>query len=117
MNRYEKGSLGESIAEKYLKKHGYKIIEKNYRASKLAEIDIIAINNGVTVFVEVKLRESIKRGLGREAVTPKKQQHIRYAAQHYMCTVLKKEVECRFDVVEITFEGTEADIKLIKNAF
>jgi putative endonuclease len=117
MNFREIGTLGEEIAEKYLKEQGYKIIEKNYHASRLSEIDIIARHNKLLVFVEVKLRTNLSRGYGREAVTKKKQENIRYGAQHYMYCKLKKEENCRFDVLEITMLEGEPQIRLIENAF
>lgn len=117
MNLRRIGALGEEIAEKYLKQQGYQIIEKNYHASKFSEIDIIARHNGMLVFIEVKMRNSLKQGYGREAVTKRKQDNIRYGAEHYMCFKLKKEETCRFDVLEITVLENEQELKLIENAF
>lgn len=117
MNLRKVGAQGEEIAEKYLKQQGYKILEKNYHASRFSEIDIIARHNKMLVFVEVKLRTSLKQGYGREAVTKRKQDNIRYGAEHYMCFKLKKEETCRFDVLEITLIDNEQRIKLIENAF
>lgn len=117
MNLRNVGAVGEDIAEKYLKKQGYKIIERNYHASRFSEIDIIARHKKLLVFVEVKMRTSLKNGYGREAVTQKKQENIRYGAQHYMCCRLKKEENCRFDVLEITVVDDVPQIKLIENAF
>ena len=117
MNLRQVGSLGEELAEKYLKKQGYKILEKNYHASKFSEIDIVARHKNMLVFIEVKLRTSLKAGYGREAVTKRKQDNIRFGAQHYMCYKLKKEETCRFDVLEITFDDTVPQIQLIQNAF
>ncbi len=117
MNNREKGAIGETIAIKYLKKQGYKIITTNYRASKVAEIDIIAKDKDILVFIEVKMRYSTFAGYGREAVTKQKQQHIRFAANHYLVTKVKKEVPLRFDVIEITLLGDESTIELIQNAF
>lgn len=117
MNNKEKGLMGENIAQSYLKKQGYKIIETNYRASKLAEIDIIAKHKGILVFVEVKMRLSTTNGFGREAVTKEKQRHIRFAATHYLTYKIKKEVSVRFDVLEITFLNELPEIELIQNAF
>ncbi|MBE7092310.1 MAG: YraN family protein [Clostridiales bacterium] len=117
MNKREKGFLGESIAQKYLKKQGYKIVETNYHASKFAEIDIIAKHKDYLVFIEVKMRFSTVKGYGREAVTVKKQQNIRFAAQHYLIYKIKQDVPVRFDVLEITSLGDVPEIQLIQNAF
>ena len=53
------GKNGEEIARKYLEKHGFKIIETNKRFSKTCEIDIIAEEKGIIVFVEVRKRNYI----------------------------------------------------------
>ncbi len=117
MNNKETGNYGESIAAGYLKKNGYKIIETNFRVHNIAEIDIIATEKKTLVFVEVKLRRSLKYGYGREAVTKQKQHKIRLAAEYYVMTHKLSDVLCRFDVVEITVLGDDVGIELIKNAF
>ncbi|HFU75474.1 MAG TPA: YraN family protein [Campylobacterales bacterium] len=50
----QSGNLSEDIAVSYIEKLGYKVIERNYYARKLGEIDIIATYNGVWHFIEVK---------------------------------------------------------------
>jgi len=50
----KKGSQNEKIAISFIENLGFEIVEKNYYAKKLGEIDIIAINNGVWHFIEVK---------------------------------------------------------------
>lgn len=117
MNTRNKGNIGETLAKKYLKKLGYKIICENYHASKMAEIDLIAKDKDFLVFVEVKLRYNTLTGYGREAVTKQKQQNIIYGAKHYLTTVVKKEVPVRFDVIEITFTDEIPEIEHIQNAF
>ncbi len=113
------GKQGEGLAEKYLKRQGYKIIEANYRCS-LGELDIIANDRGVLVFVEVKTRVSATQGLPQEAVTPAKQRKIGQIALNYLSQHgLQDKVDCRFDVVAIhlSTEGKTDRIELIKNAF
>ncbi|MEE8424042.1 MAG: YraN family protein, partial [Thermodesulfobacteriota bacterium] len=69
------GAMGEELASKFLKKQGYKIVEKNFRTS-LGEIDIIALDKGTITFVEVKTRKSTAFGYPQEAVGLKKQKKI-----------------------------------------
>ena len=104
------GAKGERLAVKYLKKQGYKILEKNYR-TPFCEVDIIAKCGDVLCFCEVKTRNSDVYGSPSEAVNHTKQQRYINAAHHYLngnedCTV-------RFDIIEV-FRG---EVNHIENAF
>lgn len=92
------GRSGERKAAKFLSRKGYKILELNYRC-RFGEIDIIAADGDVTVFVEVKTRSSDKFGLGYESVVRSKQDKLMKTAQHYMME--NGESPARFDVVSI----------------
>ena len=105
------GRTGEDVACKYLKKHGYKIVERNYK-TPFGEADIIAYRKGVYAFVEVKARETDAFGLPTEAVTQAKQQRYRLIARHY-CMVVGKELPIRFDVASIL----GGDVEYFENAF
>jgi len=76
------GAWGESVAVKNLEEHGYNILARNTR-TPFGEIDIIAEKDGITIFVEVKTRTSSKYGPPEIAVTPRKQEHMLSAAEHY----------------------------------
>ncbi len=98
----QKGNIGESQAEFYLKQQGYVILEKNYR-NNLGEVDIIAKQNNCYVFVEVKQRSSSRFGSPKEAITTKKQHNIRNVAISYLKSKnLFEKVQMRFDCIEIT---------------
>lgn len=105
------GRQGEDAAVKYLKKHGYKILERNY-VTPFGEADVVAYKDGWYCFVEVKTRESDVYGLPAEAVTRQKQQRYRQIAKYY-CTVRRKELPCRYDVASI-FDG---GLEYYENAF
>ena len=62
------GEKGEEIAMLHLKQQGYRILEQNFR-TKLGEIDIVAVDSGSLVFVEVKTRRGITHGSPLEAIT------------------------------------------------
>lgn len=109
---YAKGKYGEALAEKFLLKQKYKIIERNYR-NKIGEIDLIAKDDTVLVFVEVKFRSSAVFGLPREAVNAHKIQKIQNAALLFLQEKGLENQEIRFDVVDILGET----ITHIKNAF
>jgi putative endonuclease len=76
------GSWGESVTAKYLEEHGYKVLARNVR-TPYGEIDIIAQKDGFTIFVEVKTRTSRSLGPPEISVTPRKQEHMVAAAEHY----------------------------------
>ena len=106
------GGKGEILAEKFLKKQNYKILERNYQ-NKIGEIDIITQDKDTLVFVEVKARETCLFGRPCEAITPYKQNKIRGVASYYLMMNNLRDTDCRFDVVEIVGE----EINHIKNAF
>jgi len=112
------GNEGEKLAEKYLKRKGYKIIQKNYRC-KLGEIDIIAEQNKVIVFVEVRTKQSEKLGLPQYSINTAKKGQISKAALWYIKEKKIVNQTCRFDVIAITYPSNsqEPHIEHIENAF
>ena len=117
LNRQQNfGKKSELIATTHLKKHGYKILEQNYR-TKLGEIDIIAKDQDTLVFVEVKARSSNRFGNPKWAVTPKKQRKVSMVALLYIKSTKQSNVKARFDVVAISSAKDNPSIEIIKNAF
>jgi putative endonuclease len=114
--RQQFGKRSENLAVWYLKKNGYKILEQNYR-TQLGEIDIIAREKKVIVFVEVKSRKSIRYGNPKWAVTLKKQRKISMVALQYLKSIRQTDARARFDVVAITSNRDEPQIEIVKNAF
>ncbi|MGC8594567.1 MAG: YraN family protein [Candidatus Kryptoniota bacterium] len=111
------GVLGENLAEKFLQKSGYEIIERNYRFGHL-EIDIIARKDRVISFVEVKTRKSLSFGKGEEAVNERKQNHLRKVAEHFIAThEINESVDFRFDIIVIEISRNSTWIRMIENAF
>lgn len=109
---YLKGKKQEAIAQNFLKKKGYKILESNF-STKIGEIDIVAKDKNVIVFVEVKYRTTDGFGLPREAVNSYKQNKIKKVATLYLKINKLEEKDIRFDVIDILGE----DITHIQNAF
>ena len=110
------GKESESLAIRYLKKNGYKILEQNYR-NKLGEIDVIAKEKGTLVFVEVKARKTHVFGNPKWAVTPKKQRKISMVALYYLKATKQIHVKARFDVIALSLAKDNPQIEIIKNAF
>ena len=78
-----RGAWGEQVARVYLERHGYVILETNFR-TRLGEIDIIAQDGKYTVFAEVKTRKNDRFAAAREHVTPAKQARILAAAEEWL---------------------------------
>lgn len=81
--RQSLGHLGESIAAVFLEKNGYTILERNYR-TPYGEIDLIVMRNDVIVFVEVKTRANSSLGPPEISITPRKEEHMRNAADYFI---------------------------------
>ena len=111
--------FGEDQAFIYLQKHGYKIIERNYRKT-YGEIDIVAIDeslpNKVLAFVEVKTRTSNAFGSPLEAIGYFKLRSLIKTAQYYKLTHRNLPESLRIDAVSIILSGNEVqNIELTKN--
>jgi len=112
----ELGKRGEEIAIAFLKKHHYKILEKNFRC-KFGEIDIIAIEGRTLVFIEVKTRASLAYGSPQMSVTVKKRQQLLKVALYYLQMKKLFDQDARFDVVAIEMTPEKSRVELIRNAF
>jgi putative endonuclease len=112
----ETGKKGEALAVNFLQKNGFDILETNWRFRKL-EVDIIAKEKDVLVFVEVKTRSTDFFGHPEEFVDPAKEKHLAKAAAEYMA-LIKHDWAIRFDVVAIVLKNNnDWDLKHIKDAF
>lgn len=113
MNTKIIGRLGENQAREFVKKElGFKILACNY-STDVGEIDIIAKDKDIIVFIEVKKRESLKFGRPAEAVNLHKQNKIRRVAEGFLQENNLFESFVRFDVLEIL----DNEINYISNAF
>ena len=112
------GTKGEHLAVKFLKKKGYKILQRNYRC-RIGEIDIVCYDHGTIVFVEVKTRRSDKYGQPEISITEAKKRQIIKIATHYVAEKKIEGIVLRFDVVSIFYSPNEKHptITLFNNAF
>ena len=102
MRKYCKnvGNAGEEFAARVLEDAGYVILERNYR-TKIGEIDIIALKDGVMHFIEVKTRNGNQYGYPSESISTAKQSRIRKTAELYLQRRRMKWQKISFDVYEI----------------
>ncbi|MFZ1290962.1 MAG: YraN family protein [Melioribacteraceae bacterium] len=116
-NKKETGDRGEKIAFDLLNEKGFEIIEKNYHYGH-GEIDIIAKDKNILVFVEVKTRKNLEFGEPELAVTKNKQRQIRKIAEAYLYEKEIKDIDCRIDVIGILLnKNLPPKITYIENAF
>ena len=117
MKRRDVGILGEKLAQDFLKKRGYRILETNYRCPE-GEIDIVARYKDFLVFVEVRTKTSLKFGSPEESITFAKKERMRAAAFHYQQMHDNLPPLWRIDVVAVELDKKEkpSRIELIENA-
>ena len=111
------GRRGENIAARHLRRSGYKVLYRNFRAQKGGEVDIVCRDKDTLVFVEVKTRRSDQFGAPAEAVTPFKQQLIARGALEWLKLLGHPDILFRFDIAEVLVTGGESEVNVIKDAF
>jgi putative endonuclease len=115
--RKETGDRGEDLAANMLEKSGFEILERNYRYGH-GEIDIIAKESGILVFIEVKTRKNLEFGRPESGITKNKQRQIRKIAEAYLYEKRISDVDCRIDLVAVLLKkNLPPEINHIKNAF
>jgi putative endonuclease len=108
------GNWGESVTAGYLEERGYSVVARNIR-TPYGEIDIVAQKDGFTIFVEVKTRTSSSLGPPEISVTPRKQEHMLAAAEHYAS---ENEIDnWQIDVIAVEGKpGNQPDFTHFENA-
>ncbi len=116
--RKEYGYDSEDIAAEFIKKLGYRIIERNF-CTKLGEIDIIADHNGTLTFVEVKARRTDTYGSPKESITYAKKKKLTKLALYYLKSTKQMNTKARFDVVIVDSckNPQKPEVEIIENAF
>ena len=111
------GRQGEDVAARYLKRQGYRILERNRYLGR-NEIDIIAQEGDTVAFVEVRTRRVRDEVYPEDTVGPTKQRQIRRAAERYISQYGDENLYYRFDVVGVILpEDGEPEISLYRDAF
>ncbi len=116
-----RGERGEKMATAHLRQQGYKILTRRFRPrSGRGDIDLVAREKDVLVFVEVKTRGSEQFGRPIDAVDEAKRHHLRRAALDYLRRIGNPKLYFRFDVVEVVLDGDgkrAKEIRLVRNVF
>ena len=109
------GKRGEEFACQAITKMGYKILERNFR-TRLGEIDVVALDEDVVVFIEIKTRRH-SIGYAKEAINRKKRKKLCMLADYYMKKRRIVGKRARFDVVVVWVNKDKFNFELIKDAF
>lgn len=115
-HRQELGILGENLAVDELRARGYSILARRHR-SRYGEIDIIAEQGRVVVFIEVKLRTTDLFGEAFEAIPRWKQRRIITVALDYLSRNQLLDRPVRFDVAAVDERAGQLTVEIIEDAF
>jgi putative endonuclease len=110
------GQDWEDLAAEHLRRVGYRILERNFRA-KPGEIDFVAMEGTVLCFVEVKGRRGLRFGRPEEAVGPEKRRRIFRTAQAWIRRRRPAPGPRRFDVVAILEREGSTSVEILRGAF
>ena len=112
----EAGRAAETRALKHLKRHGLRLVERNYHCRN-GEVDLIMRDGETVVFVEVRYRRRTDYGGAAASVDGPKQRRLLAAAAHYLSRNGRGEPPCRFDVVALEGDPATGTVQWIADAF
>jgi putative endonuclease len=110
------GELGERIAARFLERSGYKILARRYRSGR-RDIDLVAEQDGLIAFIEVKARHGDEFGDPVEAVHRRKQRELAKSAQSWIDRHGRTGENYRFDVVGVMVRDRQAFVRHVVGAF
>ena len=111
-SKRQRGASAEAEAAHLLIASGYQIVERNFRC-RFGELDLVARDGDVLVFVEVRSRSDDGHGAAALMIGPHKQRQVARVAAFYVAATQPAFDECRFDIVAIT----GGDSLVVKDAF
>ena len=110
------GELGERIAERWLKRQGWRVVQRRFRSGH-RDIDLVVEREGTVAFVEVKARRGCRFGDPVEAVNWSKQKDLARSASVWIDRHGRPSESYRFDIVGILVDGDRVRIRHVPNAF
>jgi len=112
------GDYGEKAATDFLRAHGCRILARNFKGRRGGEVDIIARDGKLLLFVEVKTRRKDAKIRPLDAVDKAKQALIERGANAWLKRLGTRELPWRFDVIEVWLkEGETPHINHVRDAF
>ncbi len=115
--RKDIGALGEKLAREHIEKHGYRVIETNYRGGRLGELDIIALHKKELVFLEVRTTTGASFGIPEESITEIKKKRLASLALFYLQCHAGLPENWRVDMVAVELDKSlkPKRIEIIEN--
>lgn len=110
------GATGELIAERWLRRQGWRIVQRRFRSGR-RDIDLVAERDGTVAFVEVKARRGELFGDPVEAVSWRKQRELSRSAKVWIDRHGRPHEAYRFDVIGVLVSGERVRIRHVVNAF
>lgn len=115
-DRWELGRRGEDIAADYLRKRGWVLLARNFRAGP-RELDLVAARRGVVAFVEVKTRSTTTGGTPLEPIRAAKRRAVESAARRWILEHGRPGMAYRFDAIAVRVQGGSAHVEHIPDAW
>jgi putative endonuclease len=112
----EFGELGERIAERWLRRNGWRVVQRRFRSGH-RDIDLIVERDDTVAFIEVKARRGSAFGDPVEAVNWSKQRQLARSASVWIDRHGRPSESYRFDVVGVLVEGERVRVRHVPNAF
>jgi putative endonuclease len=110
------GELGERIAERWLRRQGWRVVQRRFRSGH-RDIDLVVERDGTIAFVEVKARKGTAFGDPVEAVNWSKQRELARSAAIWIDRHGRPSEVYRFDVIGVLVEGERVRVRHVANAF
>jgi len=110
------GQLGERIAERWLRRRGWKVVQRRFRNGR-RDIDLVIEREGTVAFVEVKARRGAEFGGPVQAVNWRKQKELQRSARIWIDRNGREAESYRFDVVGVLVNGADVRVCHVENAF
>lgn len=110
------GEVGEQIAERWLRRQGFRVLQRRYRNGH-RDIDLVAERDNTVVFVEVKARRDDRFGGPLEAVNWRKRRELERSAKVWIDRHGKPDEAYRFDVIGVIVDGDRVRVRHVQDAF
>ncbi|MCB2186068.1 MAG: YraN family protein [Deltaproteobacteria bacterium] len=111
-----RGRRAEDLVRRHLEAQGWRVAAQNHR-TPAGELDLVAWDQEVLVFVEVKARRPRAQVGPLEAVDRRKRRRLTQAAGAYLASLAPPVPSCRFDVVAVELDGASPQVRHVVDAF